>query len=891
MPLLARRVLALVLITASVLIAGISSASAALPVTPDTTWGTNGKVDAVLRVGNTIYLGGTFSSLQDPNSTATVAVTNLAGIDATTGLPTSFAPAVNGEVFGLAQSPDGSRLYAVGNFTTVGGATVKRIAVFDTTTGALMAWKPFAWPNNVVRAIAVTSDHVYIGGAFTTLGTTPAAHIAALSPVTGAASPGFTASADDLVRDFAVTSSRLYIAGNFTNVNGTPQGKLTAISPTTGATIAGVYHPTYPVLDLAAGTNLYAAGGGGGGKALAVNLATGAKVWEKKTDGNVQAVDVLNGTPYFGGHFMKYDGTVVAQLVRADPATGTLDKTWLPQVTAGFLGVFAIDGYSPNKLYVGGDFTRVEDVKQTNFAQFTDAAAPTTADLGITLAAAPASPTLGQNVTYTATVTNAGPDTALNAVVTDVLPTTLDFVSATGCTFASATHTVTCNLGAVTTAGASLTIVTTPNSSGSITNTASVSASTVDANSANNSATATSAVASAGGADLGVTTSIPTKITVGTGFSISLTVTNHGPNPTVATLTDTLPGAATAAGAVTSTRGTCSGTATITCSLGTMASGDAATITIPLLAPSSPQTLTNTASVSGSAVDPLSNDDSSVTSVSVVTGGSTDITPPAMTGLRMLDVDHDGFVDTVQVSFNEQLAACAAPCTGGWVLTDVPSGGSLQSVSVSGTTATLNIAGWTDDPDTAVSLFKVALQAPNGIQDAAGNHSSFAATAPTDGASPVPVGFRHQHNTGVACAGLLSTAGLAEPCDELTSEWSEQLLKSSIPTTTAYTITDPIGVGDQTATIPGFMSGPLDLGSGGYLTLDGSTASWASSLLVLNSSGDALTARIFGPCTGTGCAALGVVKNVTVTYVPAATITDLAGNPAAGSFTKTQTMY
>ena len=139
-------------------------------------------------------------------------------------------------------------------------------------------------------------------------------------------------------------------------------------------------------------------------------------------------------------------------------------------------------------------------------------------------------------------MTNAGPDTALNAVVTDVLPTTLDFVSATGCTFASATHTVTCNLGAVTTAGASLTIVTTPNSSGSITNTASVAASTVDANSANNSATATSAVASAGGADLGVTTSIPTKITVGTGFSILAHrhQSRSKPKP-VATLTDTLP--------------------------------------------------------------------------------------------------------------------------------------------------------------------------------------------------------------------------------------------------------------------------------------------------------------------------------------------------------------
>ena len=73
--------------------------------------------------------------------------------------------------------------------------------------------------------------------------------------------------------------------------------------------------------------------------------------------------------------------------------------------------------------------------------------------------------------------------------------------------------------------------------------------------------------------------------------------------------------------------------------------------------------------------------------------------------------------------------------------------------------------------------------------------------------------------------------------------------------------------------------------------MDGSSATWAASLLVLNSSGDALTARISGACTGTGCSALAVVHNVTVTYVPAATITDAAGNPAGGSFVKTQTMY
>jgi hypothetical protein len=52
-----------------------------------------------------------------------------------------------------------------------------------------------------------------------------------------------------------------------------------------------------------------------------------------------------------------------------------------------------------------------------------------------------------------------------------------------------------------------------------------------------------------------------------------------------------------------------------------------------------------------------------------------------------------------------------------------------------------------------------------------------------------------------------------------------------------------------------------------------------------------VTVRILGACTGAGGAALGNVKNVTVTYTPSPTITDPAGNPAGGSFTKLQTMF
>ena len=880
------RVLAALVSMICIVVAGASVASAAIPVTPDSTWGTNGKVDAVLRVGNTIYLGGTFTGLQDPASSATTTVSNLAGIDATTGQPTSFAPAVNGEVFALAQSPDGSTLYAAGNFTTVGGKTHKRIAAFNTSTGALLAWKPYAWPNNVVRALAVTSDHLYIGGAFTT----PTTRIAALNPATGAAIPGFTASADNLVRDFALTGNRLYVAGNFNTVNGTSQGKLTALNPTTGASIAGVYHPSYPVLDLAAGGSLFAAGGGGGGKALAVNLATGAKIWEIKTDGNVQAVDVLNGTPYFGGHFLKYGSTVVSQLVRANPGTGALDTTWLPQVTSGFLGVFGIDAFGTNKIYVGGDFTRVNDLPRFNFAQFTDSGAVTSADLSVGLTGSPSSVSTGQSVTYTAQVGNAGPDPAQTTTLTDALPAGLDFVSApSGCTYDSTARTVTCALGTVTTAGTSVAITLAPNTPGSIVNTVSVSSATADPSTANNSASATTAVASGGGADLGVTTAVAAKVNEGASFSYVFTVANHGPaDEPAAQFSDNLPLTATS---VTTDTGTCTGTTAVSCSIGLLKSGTSATITIKVTAPATPQTVGNTATVSGSAVDTVSANNSSASSVTVVDPGTGDKTPPALTGMVMSDQNHDGFVDTVTVTFNEALAACTAPCTQGWTLTDVPGGGVLQSVTVSGSVATLHLGAWTDQPDTAVNLFKIALAAGNGIQDAAGNHSSFAASAPMDGAGPVPVGFRHQHNSKGACAGLPNTAGLVEQCDQLTSEWSEPLLASSIPATTNFTITDPGAGANDTVTIPSFQSGSLDLGSAGYVTLDGSTAAWPGSTLTLATAGDALTVQVFGACTGTGCASLAVVKNVSVTYVPAATITDLAGNPAAGSFAKTQTMF
>ncbi len=111
---------------------------------------------------------------------------------------------------------------------------------------------------------------------------------------------------------------------------------------------------------------------------------------------------------------------------------------------------------------------------------------------------------------------------------------------------------------------------------------------------------------------------------------------------------------------------------------------------------------------------------------------------PVRTAMVMQDVDGNGKVDQVSVTFSETLASSTD--TVPWTLANVPSGGTLASVSTSGAVATLTLTEGAGAANTAVGSFTVALAASaTGIHDAAGNQSSFAAAAPTDGAKPVLV--------------------------------------------------------------------------------------------------------------------------------------------------------
>ena len=183
-------------------------------------------VDALVQVGNTMYAGGAFNSVQDSSRTNTVTRANLMSFDASTGAINDFAPDVNKKVFALAS--DGTDLYVGGYFSRVNGVYRRGIAKIDPVSGEVV--RAFnARLKGPVQEIRLTNGRLIVGGKFPQ-------RLLALDPDTGAdtgyididieGSVASNAGKTDVYR-FAVDPSgtRLVAIGNFTTVNGQAQSR------------------------------------------------------------------------------------------------------------------------------------------------------------------------------------------------------------------------------------------------------------------------------------------------------------------------------------------------------------------------------------------------------------------------------------------------------------------------------------------------------------------------------------------------------------------------------------------------------------------------------------------------------------------------------------------
>ena len=232
------------------------------------------------------------------------------------------------------------------------------------------------------------------------------------------------------------------------------------------------------------------------------------------------------------------------------------------------------------------------------------------ADLDLTITDAPDPVVVEEDVTYTVLLTNQGPDTATGVVLTNTLPASTSFVSANA-TDGSCEHDagiVTCGIASLP-AGESVTvtIVATTDADGAIVDSATVAAAEEDPDTANNTATEPTTVLPK--SDLSITKSDSADpALVGEDLTYTLAITNAGPSiaQDVVAL-DLLPTTLTfvSASAGCSTVGR-----QVTCVAGSLAAGASTSFSI-LVRPTLPGTLANTASVTGTSVEPNPADNSS----------------------------------------------------------------------------------------------------------------------------------------------------------------------------------------------------------------------------------------------------------------------------------------
>jgi virginiamycin B lyase len=131
---------------------------------------------------------------------------------------------------------------------------------------------------------------------------------------------------------------------------------------------------------------------------------------------------------------------------------------------------------------------------------------------------------------------------------------------------------------------------------------------------------------STGSADLAIGKSdSPDPVVVGSPLTYTITVTNHGPSTANGvTMTDSLLATLTFVSAAAS-QGSCSGTVTVTCNLGSLSNGSSATVTI-VVTPSQPGGISNTATVAANEHDPDTSNNSATQVTTIVKQALPDLT-------------------------------------------------------------------------------------------------------------------------------------------------------------------------------------------------------------------------------------------------------------------------
>jgi hypothetical protein len=367
--------------------------------TPDAQMpGVDGRVWALLRIGDTVYVGGQFQNVVMPNGTL-VPRSDLAAFG-TDGTLRSWAPSVGGasggpsRVFALATN--GVRIYVGGDYASINGTPRENLAAVN-LSGGLVSWRADA--SNQVRALTIAGPVLYAGGQFGFINGVRRTRLAAMDlSVTAqegnATLMDWTPKANRSVRTISeLQNGDIVVAGQFTQMKEqVPSAEwddsilyIQSLTPATAAA-PGRFEPwaehtkdfIWDTVVIPDGRVVVGRGGVAGGSVEAYQ-PNGVQTWHHGANGDVQAVGYANGQVIAGGHFSNIggggpteppEGTHIPRLVAYNPMGGALDTSWQPWPDSA-KGVWALLGTS-DKLLVGGDFTTMNHggTDASRFAQF-----------------------------------------------------------------------------------------------------------------------------------------------------------------------------------------------------------------------------------------------------------------------------------------------------------------------------------------------------------------------------------------------------------------------------------------------------------------------------------------------------------------------------------------
>ncbi len=185
----------------------------------------DGVVWAQAVVGDTVYVGGNFTAARPAGTGpgSNVPRANILAYNIVSGeLIESFNPGANAQVRTITASPDGSRIYVGGDFTSIGGQTRNRIAAFTTATGDLVGGFSPNVGYHVFDISVGDSGVVYVGGNFLNVGSTYRGRLAAFN-ATGSLLSWAPDASDRQVWAVQVSpdGSQVAVAGQFETFNGT----------------------------------------------------------------------------------------------------------------------------------------------------------------------------------------------------------------------------------------------------------------------------------------------------------------------------------------------------------------------------------------------------------------------------------------------------------------------------------------------------------------------------------------------------------------------------------------------------------------------------------------------------------------------------------------------